>query len=566
MLNRISKAAAGKIKGLKLRSRILGLFIATITLSVLVVAGSTYTIGKNSVENLVEGQLSNSVRFVIDQISLLSGAYTSKQFSDKLNYVLSSEKAGFTEMKINADIYLVDSSGYEISRSNINEQGTKKSNLPESFITDALKSKKGIKEIKINKDAKSVAYGYILEKDWIYAVAVSKSSYMNFVYKLQTAALLSGALGILLAIAFSFLGTRGLINTIKEINKAVYKADRGDFTVRVDSHHGGPEIRDTADNLNIMLTNIGGILKELSSSINDLKTSSEALKNISDETDESAGSIHNLSLNMSTSSGFQKELLVKIDSSTNAILGILQEITNETNETIHMSNIMLDSVIQGIESIKVLENKIGEIEKISDDTVVHIETLDKKSNEINRIANTIKSISQQTKLLSFNAAIEAAKAGGAGAGFAVVAQEIKKLAESSSDSANEVDGIVKEIYANTKSVLKIANRCREVSHEGASITDESISAFNEITDKVRKTHQHITSVASGTNAISTDTKEYIYDIGQIQNALNEIVGNSQEIFVTVQQHKHLSSGIAQYADSLLDMANSMDELKNRFIT
>ena len=566
MKNKVLNTVITRIRNLNLRARILSLFVASITLSVLVAAGSTYTIGKNSVESMVKGQLGNSVRFVVDQISLLSGAYTSKEFSNKLNYVLTSEKNGFKEMKIDARIYLVDSSGLEINLSGANGAAAKKSDLPDSFIKEALKSKKGLEEIKINNKAISIAYGYILEKDWIYAVAVTKASYMNFVYKLQAAALISGAFGILLSILFSILGTRGLINTIKKINEAVFKADRGDFTVRVHSGRGGPEIRDTAANLNVMLSNMGGILKDLGNSINDLKTSSEALKNISDETDESTGSIHNLSLKMSNSSELQKLLLAKLDSSPNDILLVLQEITNETDETIGMSNTMLDSVHNGIESIQTLDSKIRDIERISDDTVVHIEILNKKSNEINRIANSIKSISQQTKLLSFNAAIEAAKAGDAGSGFAVVAQEIKKLAESSSDSVHEVEGIIKEINQNTRSVLEIANRCRVVSHEGTAITGESIHVFSEIQEKVNKTHQHISKVASSTNTVSSDTRKYIGDIGRIQNAFSEIIEDSQEIFQTVEQHKSLSSGVAQYAQSLLEMANSMDDLKNSFIT
>ncbi|HEX2944431.1 MAG TPA: methyl-accepting chemotaxis protein [Clostridia bacterium] len=553
------------LKNLKLQSRIMILFATLIIVSILITAVSTYSIGKGTLDDIIDGQLDNSVRFVIDQISLLSGAYTSKEFSGKLDYILASEKAGLNKLKLNASIYLVDSAGYEINRSDVNKKSTSKSALPESIVKEALKSRSGRTVAVINGISQSVSYGYIVEKDWVYAVAVPTSSYLNFVYKLQAAAVISGIIGLILAILFSFIGTRGIVGMVKKINSAVTLAGRGDFTARVPhSGSGGPELRGMAESINNMLSHISSILSEVSSSINGLKSSSGMLGKFSGDADRSTEMIYRLTKNMSDTSFAQEETLDRIDGSTKALLVILGGISDKTAGTASVSDKMLNSVNNGIDSIRLLEAKINEMESISDETVTHVEALNKKSGEINRIANSIRAISEQTTLLSLNAAIEAARAGDAGSGFAVVAQEIKRLAESSSGSVNEVNKIIQEIQERTDSVKKIAKRCRDVSYEGAAITNDSISRFNEIQDNVTKTHVHISSVTSDTIRMSHDIREYIGHIEKMKGSMGEMAAAAQEIFSMVDTHKELSAGISESSQTLLEMAGTMDSLKESF--
>jgi methyl-accepting chemotaxis protein len=554
-----------RIKNLKLQSRIMLLFAAIIIVSILITAVSTYSIGKSTLDNIIDGQLDNSVRFVIDQISLLSGAYTSKEFSGKLDYILASEKSGLNKLKLDASIYLTDSSGYEIDRNDINKQSTKKSKLPESIVKQALKSRSGRTVTEINGISQSVSYGYIIEKDWVYAVAVPASSYLNFVYKLQTAAVISGLVGLLLAILFSFIGTRGIVQMVKKINTAVTMAGRGDFTVRVPhSDSGGPELGSMAESINNLLSHISSILGEISISINSLKSSSGILGRFSGDADRSTEMIYKLTKNMSDTSFAQEESLERIDGSTKTLLGILGGISDKTSVTVSLSDTMLNSVDKGISSVRLLEAKINEMESISDETVAHVEALNEKSGEINRIANTIRAISEQTKLLSLNAAIEAARAGKAGAGFAVVAQEIKNLAESSSCSVNEVNKIIQEIQERTGSVKKIAKLCRDVSYEGAAITRDSISRFNEIQDSATKTHVHISGVSSDTSRMTQDIREYVGYIDQMKASMGGMAAAAQEIFSMVDTHKELSAGISESSQTLLEMAGSMDALKENF--
>lgn len=259
---------------LGIRARILGVFLIIISLSIFIVAGSTYYIGRDSLEKTMEHQLNNSVRFVMNQVTLLSGAYNSREFSNELNHVLTSENASFNQEGIKAQIYLINSSGFEINRMNVNEETNKKTDLPEDFIKKVIKQKNGTLTAKINNTDKLASFGYVIEKDWFYIVAVPKSSYMKTIYNLLIAAVISGIIAILLAFIFSYIGTQGIVRAVKSINNAVSQADRGNLSIRAVVRHGGPELRNLAGNFNIMISNLAQMLGELHNSIEKLSAES----------------------------------------------------------------------------------------------------------------------------------------------------------------------------------------------------------------------------------------------------------------------------------------------------
>ncbi len=553
-------------RNLTIRIRILALFLVIITGALAVVAGTTYYMGKNNLESITRNQLSNSVRTVIDQISLLSGAYTSRQFSDKLGYVLAGEQASFNAAGYEAKIYLVNSSGFEIDRSNVNADATTRSNLPDAFISEALKNKKGNASLTIGGKATIVSYGYILEKDWIYAVAVTESSYLKTIYKLQLVTLLSGILSLIAAFFFSLIGTGGIVKAIKSLNMTVSAADKGDFTVRAKVSHGGPELKVLADNFNVMLTNFESMLGEISVSIEELNNASRELGGIFGTTDESASYMHTITQKMAEDAVNQEESLYKIKESTGRIISTIQNITIQVENAAKASDVMMAAVHEGLNSIGELEMKMTSIEEVSKNTLNLIKVLETRTNDINKFTNTITGISAQTKLLSFNASIEAARAGEFGAGFSVVAKEIQKLAQISAQSASEVSQIVKEIGNDTGAVLEIASLGMNISREGSEITQKTDRAFNTIMEKVSETHEHISHISSNTSVIAENINSFSDSIGNISDMILNTTKNSQEVASTVEDHRNLSSGITISANNLQTMANKLNTLKDKYRT
>lgn len=554
------------IKSIKIRTRILGLFLLIITTAIAIVAGVTYTIGKSNLENMISNQLDNSVHSIVNQVSLLTSAYSSKEFSGKLNYVLTSETASYKQAGYDADIYLLKSDGTIVDRTDVSKETGKKSNLPDSLIKLAIKEKKGTTEVKLDGKEVSIAFGYILEKDWVYVVAVKKASYLKLLYKLQLASVISGVICILLAFILSMLGTRGIVDSIRKLNNTVTAAGKGTLSMRSSADSGGPEIINLSNNLNVMLSNIQRLLGEIGASIEDLTASSTELNQISRKTDDSTTYIYGLTQKMSENSEEQNSFAVEMSASANQLIETIEKVTQKVNLTADLSQLMINSACEGMKTLKELNGFMAEIQQVSDKTVEFVNVLETRSSEINKITNTIKSISGQTKLLSLNASIEAARAGESGQGFMVVAHEIQELALNSARSAIEVEEIVKDIKDNTEAALKVAEHGRAVSQKGLAMADTSDKAFSEILDKVSQTHENVKDISAKAEHISEHIKLFETNSDKLLDVINQMAAGSQEVASEVERHHSISGSVTTNAKNILNVATKFGEIRKTFTT
>ena len=124
--------------------------------------------------------------------------------------------------------------------------------------------------------------------------------------------------------------------------------------------------------------------------------------------------------------------------------------------------------------------KMSEIQTTVDDSATVIKQLDGKSQQIGEIIGVITNIADQTNLLALNAAIEAARAGEHGRGFAVVADEVRKLAEESRGAANQITGLIKDIQQGTKQAVTTMEQGTKTVGEGAKNIADTVTAIDEI--------------------------------------------------------------------------------------
>jgi methyl-accepting chemotaxis protein len=554
------------LKNVKIGTRILALFLFIITAAIAIVTGVTYTIGKDNLENMITNQLDNSVRSIVNQISLLTSAYSSREFSGKLNYVLTSELASYKQAGYDTEIYLLKSDGMMVDRIDVNKDTNKKSDLSDDLLKRALKEKKGIMEIKQNGKEITVAFGYILEKDWIYAVAIKKASYLKLLYKLQFASLICGIICILMAFVLNFIGTRGIIDSISKISKTVTAAGNGLLSVRSTAARGGPEIANLSNSLNLMLMNFQKLLGEIGSSIEELTASSKELNEISKITDASTAYIFDMTRKMSENYDEQNSVAAQIAESASKLIMTIEEVTQKVNMTAELSELMIDSVGEGMKTLKELDGFMTEIDKVSEEIVDFVHVLDSRSNQISKITNTIRSISGQTKLLSLNASIEAARAGESGQGFMVVAHEIQNLAYDSSVSAIEVEDIVKDIKANMVAVLKTAEHGREISYKGTEIANITDITFSNILNKVSQTHENVQDISLKASHISEKIRQFEINSDRILSIINQMSASSQEVAAEVEKHHGISGSVIVNAENILNVAAKFEQIKKSFST
>ena len=176
----------------------------------------------------------------------------------------------------------------------------------------------------------------------------------------------------------------------------------------------------------------------------------------------------------------------------------LSERIGEVNESIsHISVSSADTsgiIKDGIQTVNDLSNKASETNLITQELSHSIQVLEEKSKYIQSIVNMIEEIASQTNLLSLNASIEAARAGAAGRGFSVVADEIRKLASQSENSTNSIKKIIVDIFSETNKAVKIADNAKKVVSEQNLIVDKTLNAFINIDNYTNTLNENIINI------------------------------------------------------------------------
>ncbi len=208
--------------------------------------------------------------------------------------------------------------------------------------------------------------------------------------------------------------------------------------------------------------------------------------------------------------------------------------------------------------------KMGKTEEISSNTISISEKLENEAGEIGKIIDTIKSITDQTNLLALNAAIEAARAGEYGKGFGVVAEEIRKLAESNNQSAKTIENMVVNIQ---DMIRKAADATMDVGgniKKGTEMVDDVYAQLQNIIAGVININDRIQSIAAGTEEQSASTEELSATMEAINDSNTAITAVMQEMAASVARQSDTITGLSTTASDLNESAEQLNGLVSKF--
>ncbi len=373
-----------------------------------------------------------------------------------------------------------------------------------------------------------------------------------------------GIIGFLILIVLiNSIINRTIIKPIKEIEDSMKKVGEGYFNLKLEVK-SKDEIGKLSNNFNKMVDNVRNLVIETRNSVQFIVNESikinetvNGLSMASNQVTQAVESIANGSSEMAQQVeervGHSKELSERIEE----MASMIQEARSNTDN-------MNNSNREGKESIVILNEKFKATVNSTDEADEKISELNQKSKSILSIVESIKSVSEQTNLLSLNASIEAARAGEHGKGFAVVAEEVRKLAEESGQATKEIAeiiGSVVQIVNDTNNTMETARvTVKEANHN----LNNTNSVFEEIDGNTNFVASSISKLAKDMEFVNTAKEELVSALQSIAILSQEAAAATEEISASTEEQSAQISEIARSVEKFNDNIRNLESEMSKF--
>ncbi|MCU7500964.1 MAG: HAMP domain-containing protein [Ignavibacteria bacterium] len=305
-----------------------------------------------------------------------------------------------------------------------------------------------------------------------------------------------------------------IVKPIQESSHILEKIASGDLTARMNGEYKGDyqiikhSVNQLADSINTALSEVSEAVHATASAANEISSSSEQMAAGAQEQSQQA-----------------TEVAGAIEEMTKTVY----ETARNANEASSVSMGGSQAAERGAKKIEETKKGISKIVSSSDETARIVASLSKRTEQIGEITQVIDDIADQTNLLALNAAIEAARAGEQGRGFAVVADEVRKLAERTTKATKEIADTIMSIQLEAREADSSMNDAKQAVEEGMKLTEEVSEVLGEILGGARKTTDVVLQVAAASEEQSSAAEQISKNIEGISSVTQQSAAGTEQI-------------------------------------
>lgn len=353
---------------------------------------------------------------------------------------------------------------------------------------------------------------------------------------------------------------------LENINIQAQKISNGDLRVediKVNSHKKD-EISAIAISFNTMAANLKDVINRVSIDSQQVAASAEQLAASADSMNNASEHISNTI--QEVAAGTEKQVR-EVDETNRTVQGMEQyakQIFVNSNSVAERANDTSNKAKMGNEAMQTVIRQMNTINYTFLETSKLIEELGKHSNEIGAISKVINDIADQTNLLALNAAIEAARAGEQGKGFAVVADEVRKLAEQSSQSANQITNLIQKIQSETGNAVSSMKTATEDVENGIKLVDQTGKTFEDIKGSIDEVSGQITEVSASVEQLTQGMEQMAAVMNLVKEVAEQTDFGTQNVSAATEEQLASMQEIFASAASLTKMAEDLMMLISRF--
>ena len=401
------------------------------------------------------------------------------------------------------------------------------------------KAGKGLVEVELNGERYMANVWPSEQLGWTFIGLIKQSEVMSAATQLTW---LIAIIAAVLAVLFAVVGASFASLIVRPIRSVASGLEgiaqgEGDLTQNLQIR-GRDETAQLANWFNQFLAAIRNLIQSIGGAASKILDTSKSSTQVSHDMAEAAGR--------------QREAVDMVSTAFHEMVATANEVARSCSQAAESADSGQRQAREGQQQIDAAVTSVDRLSQEIEQSAQSMQQLERDSNDIQSILGTIRSIAEQTNLLALNAAIEAARAGEQGRGFAVVADEVRALAKRTADSTAEIDGLLGNLAKRTSQVTQQMHASLEVSQQSVIRIGEARSSFGQIresVDVIRDMNTQIATAAEQQHQVAEDINRHI----------SHIHGDAQLV-------AELANSARLDSQSLAGLSNELDVLVRRFRT
>ena len=443
-------------------------------------------------------------------------------------------------LKVPGDGYamVVDSSDQVVAHPDAQLQSTKASDISEKFtgpLLESLNAAQSLQEMTLDDRERLIFASSIPNSTWSLILVMDKETlYAPVRSQLITQVVVSFIILIIILFIVSF-ALKLMLKNLSEITKNLddIANGNGDLTIRLEVKTGD-EIGQLATSFNRFVEQLHGIISRLRNTSKDLLAEAG---DVSKVVEQQTGRLqrHQSEIHMVATA------VTEMASATKEISHNAEQTAYSAQNCVTITDKGRKEVEKSQRSTETLAEEVGRASNIIGDLNQHVQS-------INSILSTISGISEQTNLLALNAAIEAARAGEQGRGFAVVADEVRVLSQRTHSSTQEIQGMIESLQSSAASAVQATNKGKDMANKSVADAEEANQSLGQIMEAIGKINDMAAQIATAAEEQSVVTLELSRNTETIRGVGDEMSEASQQADEQARKLHNLGRQINQEVD------------------